>query len=397
MKDTKKCPIGKRCGGCQWIDIPYKEQLHRKQEYVRKLCKDFGKVEPVVGMENPYHYRHKVHAAFGMEKGKPVSGIYEEGSHRIVPVESCLIENEKADAIIATIQKLLGSFKIKVYDERTGYGLLRHVLIRCGYATNQIMVILVTVSPIFPSKNNFVKALRKEHPEISTVVLNVNDKFTSMVLGEKEQVIYGKGYIEDKLCGKTFRISPKSFYQVNPEQTEKLYNLAISFAGLTGKERVLDAYCGTGTIGLIASDYAREVIGVELNKDAVRDAIINAKQNNVKNIRFYQNDSGKFMVQMAENKAKVDAVFMDPPRAGSDEAFLKSLVTLKPEKVVYVSCNPETLARDLKYLVRKGYKVKRIVPVDMFPMTEHVETVVLLSNERNQHYNNSVKLDVDDR
>jgi len=379
MKDTNKCPIGKRCGGCQWIDIPYKEQLHRKQEYVRKLCKDFGKVEPVVGMENPYHYRHKVHAAFGMEKGKPVSGIYEEGSHRIVPVESCLIENEKADAIIATIQKLLGSFKIKVYDERTGYGLLRHVLIRCGYATNQIMVILVTVSPIFPSKNNFVKALRKEHPEISTVVLNVNDKFTSMVLGEKEQVIYGKGYIEDKLCGKTFRISPKSFYQVNPQQTEKLYELAVSFAGLTGKERVLDAYCGTGTIGLIASDYAGEVIGVELNKDAVRDAIINAKQNNVKNIRFYQNDSGKFMVQMAESKAKVDVVFMDPPRAGSDEAFLKALVILKPEKVVYVSCNPETLARDLKYLVRKGYQVKRIVPVDMFPMTEHVETVCLLS------------------
>lgn len=378
MKDTKKCPIGKRCGGCQWIDIPYKEQLHKKQEYVRKLCKDFGKVEPVVGMENPYHYRHKVHAAFGMEKGKPVSGIYEEGSHRIVPVDSCLIENEKADAIIVTIRKLLSSFKIKVYDERTGYGLLRHVLIRCGYATNQIMVILVTVSPIFPSKNNFVKALRKEHPEISTVVLNVNDKFTSMVLGEKEQVIYGKGYIEDKLCGKTFRISPKSFYQVNPQQTEKLYELAVSFAGLTGKERVLDAYCGTGTIGLIASDYAGEVIGVELNKDAVRDAIINAKQNNVKNIRFYQNDSGKFMVQMAENKAKVDVVFMDPPRAGSDEAFLKSLVTLKPEKVVYVSCNPETLARDLKYLVRKGYQVKRIVPVDMFPMTEHVESCVLL-------------------
>jgi len=396
MKDTNKCPIGKRCGGCQWIDIPYKEQLHRKQEYVRKLCKDFGKVEPVVGMENPYHYRHKVHAAFGMEKGKPVSGIYEEGSHRIVPVESCLIENEKADAIIATIQKLLGSFKIKVYDERTGYGLLRHVLIRCGYATNQIMVILVTVSPIFPSKNNFVKALRKEHPEISTVVLNVNDKFTSMVLGEKEQVIYGKGYIEDKLCGKTFRISPKSFYQVNPQQTEKLYELAVSFAGLTGKERVLDAYCGTGTIGLIASDYAGEVIGVELNKDAVRDAIINAKQNNVKNIRFYQNDSGKFMVQMAESKAKVDVVFMDPPRAGSDEAFLKALVILKPEKVVYVSCNPETLARDLKYLVRKGYQVKRIVPVDMFPMTEHVETVCLLSklHEPKRHVN--VTLDMDE-
>ena len=374
----QQCPVKKRCGGCQWIDIPYEEQLHKKQEYVSKLCREFGRTEPIVGMENPYHYRHKVHAAFGVEKGKAVSGIYEEGTHRIVPVESCLIENEKADAIIVTIRKLLAGFKIKAYDEKSGYGLLRHVLIRCGYATGEIMVILVAVSPIFPSKNNFVKALRKEHPEISTVVLNVNDKYTSMILGEKEQILYGKGYIEDKLCGKTFRISPKSFYQVNPQQTEKLYKLAISFAGLTGNERVLDAYCGTGTIGILASDFAKEVIGVELNKDAVRDAIINAKRNAVKNIRFYQNDSGKFMVQMAENKTRVDVVFMDPPRSGSDEAFLKSLVILRPEKVVYVSCNPETLARDLKYLVKRGYAVKRIVPVDMFPQTEHVEVVTCL-------------------
>lgn len=374
-----KCPHMNKCGACQWLDMPYEIQLKKKHQMVVGLLKQYGSVEPVVGMDDPFHYRHKVHAAFGVANRKVVSGIYEESTHKIVPVERCMIENEKADEIIVTIRELLGSFKIKAYDEKTGYGLLRHVLIRCGYTSGQIMVILVTTSPVFPSKNNFVKALRDKHPEISTVVLNVNDKRTSMVLGEKEQVLYGKGYIEDSLCGKTFRISPKSFYQVNPNQTEKLYQLAVDMAGLTGKESVLDAYCGTGTIGIVASEKAKEVIGVELNKDAIKDAIINAKQNGAGNIQFYQNDSGVFMQQMAAKNAKVDVVFMDPPRTGSDEAFLNSLAVLKPAKVVYVSCNLETLARDLKYITKKEYQVQKIVPVDMFPHTEsHVETVVLL-------------------
>ena len=200
-----------------------------------------------------------------------------------------------------------------------------------------------------------------------------------MVLGEKETVIYGKGYIEDTLCGCTFRISPKSFYQVNPVQTEILYNKAITYAGLTGKEKVIDAYCGTGTIGLIAASQAKEVIGVELNRDAVKDAVINAKRNNIKNEQFYNADAGKFMVELSEQNKKVDVVFMDPPRAGSDEAFLSSVVKLAPKKVVYVSCNPETLARDLKYLTRHGYQAVECQPCDMFPFTKHVETVVLLS------------------
>ena len=271
------------------------------------------------------------------------------------------------------------SFKIKTYDEDTGYGLFRHVLIRRGFKSGEIMVVLVLGSPILPSSNNFVKALRKEHPEITTVVLNINDRKTSMILGEREKVLYGKGFIRDELCGCTFRISPKSFYQVNPVQTEILYQKAIEFAHLTGKESVIDAYCGIGTIGLIASGHAKEVVGVELNKDAVKDAILNAKENQIRNVRFFQGDAGEFMEAMAAEGNSMDVLFMDPPRAGSDEKFMASAVKMGPEKIVYISCNPETLARDLKYLTGNGYQTVKIQPVEMFAFTEHVETVVLLS------------------
>ena len=373
------CPVEKKCGACNYLSVDYDKQLKKKQQDLEQLLRPFGKVEGIIGMGNPYHYRHKVHAVFDRDhKGNILAGAYQENTHQVVSTEGCLIENEKASAIIQTIKKLLPSFRIKTYDEDTGYGLLRHVLIRVGHATGQIMVILVLGSPILPSKNNFVKALRKEHPEISTVVVNVNDRKTSMVLGEKEQVIYGPGYIQDRLCGLTFKISPKSFYQVNPEQTEKLYRKAMEYAGLTGKEKVLDAYCGTGTIGMVAARQAQSVIGVELNKDAVKDAITNAKQNDIHNIRFYNRDAGEFMVELADKQEKVDVVFMDPPRSGSDEKFLSSLVKLQPDRVVYVSCNPETLARDLKYLTKKGYEMKRAVGVDLFPMTVHVESVVLM-------------------
>ncbi len=380
-KELSPCPVADKCGGCKWIHKPYAEQLSLKEKWVAELMAPYCKLEPIIGMEEPKHYRNKVHAVFGEDrKHNPISGIYQEGTHTIIPVDSCLIENQKADAIIVSIRELLKSFKIRPYQEDTGYGLLRHVLIRTGYVTGQIMVVLVLGSPVMPSKNNFVKALVKLHPEITTIVVNVNDRKTSMVLGEKEQVIYGKGYIEDVLCGKTFRISPKSFYQVNPIQTQKLYGKALEFAALTGKETVVDAYCGTGTIGLIASDKAGKVIGVELNPDAIRDAKINARQNGVKNIQFYQNDAGKFLVGMAEQKVRADVVLMDPPRSGSDEAFLSSVVQIAPKKVVYISCNPETLVRDLAYLKKKGYQVKRAVPVDMFPYTDlkHVEMVCLI-------------------
>lgn len=404
------CPYAKKCGGCDYQGISYEKQLKDKQELVRKNVGEFCKVQPIIGMEQPYHYRNKVHAVFDIVKrgssqgiqgrkdgcngsgnrrhgknasmapGTIISGVYKAGTHEVVNIDACQIEDELSDAIIRDIRGLLRSFKIKTYDEDTGYGLLRHVLVRRGFHTGEVMVVLVLGSPILPSKNNFVKALRKLHPEITTVVINVNDKKTSMVLGERETVIYGKGFIEDTLCGCTFRISPKSFYQVNPVQTEILYGKAIDYAGLTGKERVVDAYCGIGTIGLIAAEMAKEVISVELNQDAVRDAIINAKRNQIKNVRFYHADAGKFMVDMAADKGQgeVDVVFMDPPRAGSDEAFLSSVVKLSPKKVVYVSCNPETLARDLKYLTKHGYEAVECTPVDMFPWTRHVESVVLM-------------------
>lgn len=382
-KSNTSCPVFKTCGGCQLLDVPYDKQVKKKREQLTEQLKPFCKLDDFISMENPAHYRHKVTATFDRDgKGNIISGVYREGTHYVVPVEHCLLENQKADAIIATIRGLLKSFKIKTYDEDSGYGLLRHVLVRVGYATGQVMVVLVLASPIMPSKNNFVKALRKEHPEITTVVVNVNDKRTSMVLGEKEQVIYGPGFIEDKLCGCTFKISPKSFYQVNPVQTEKLYAKAIEYAGLAGKETVLDAYCGTGTIGMIAASKAGNVIGVELNKDAVRDAVTNAKRNQIGNIRFYQKDAGEFMMQVAESGDKVDVVLMDPPRSGSSEVFLDALCRLSPKKVVYVSCNPETLVRDLEYLVKRGYRVERACGVDMFPNTEHVETVVLLTQRR---------------
>lgn len=382
---TTTCPYAKKCGGCQYQGMDYAAQLKKKQKEMNKLLKDFGKPEQIIGMKDPLHYRNKVHAVFGRtRRGEIVSGTYETGTHKIVNIDECMIEDEISQSIIRTIRGLIRSFKIKTYDEDTGYGLLRHVLVRRGFATGQVMVVLVLSSPILPSKNNFVKALRKEHPEITTVVLNVNDKKTSMVLGERDIVLYGKGYIEDTLCGCTFRISPQSFYQINPVQTERLYQTAIDYAELTGKERVIDAYCGIGTIGMVASKKAREVIGVELNRNAVKDARINAKLNQIKNITFYEGDAGKFMVSMAEEGEKADVVFMDPPRSGSDEAFLSSVIKLAPKRIVYVSCGPDTLARDLKYLTGHGYKVKKIQPVDMFGFTEHCEMVV--SVEKNKYY-----------
>ena len=378
----KKCPYAGKCGGCQYQGMDYGSQLKEKQKYVQKLLKNYGKPEPILGMENPYYYRNKVHAVYKHQKnGEISSGIYEEGTHKVVPVESCQIENQEADKVIQTIRKLAKSFKIKIYNEDSGYGLLRHVLIRYGRVTGEMMVVLVAASPIFPSKNNFVKALRKEHPEITTVVLNINDKSTSMVLGERNIILYGKGYIEDELCGCRFRISPNSFYQVNPVQTEVLYQKAISLAGLSGKEKVIDAYCGIGTIGLIAASHCKEVIGIELNREAVKDAIGNAKRNSIKNVRFYQGDAGDILVSMAQKGEKADVVFMDPPRAGSSEKFMESAVKMGPEKIVYISCNPDTLERDLKYLTRKGYQVDRICPVDMFPFTDNIENVCLLSRK----------------
>lgn len=373
------CPVSRQCGGCQMLDMKYEKQLEWKQNYLEEQLKGLCPIKGMIGMKNPYHYRNKVHAVFDHDRrGNIISGIYQENTHIVVPVEKCLIEDQKADEIIGTIRGMLKSFKIRTYDEDTGFGLLRHVLVRRGFATGEIMVVLVTASPVFPSKNNFVKALRDKHPEITTIIQNINNRGTSMVLGDKEHVLYGKGYIEDILCGCRFRISSKSFYQVNPVQTEILYSKALELAGLTGQETVLDAYCGIGTIGLIASKKAGSVIGVELNKDAVKDAISNAKINGIENVKFYCNDAGRFLVNMAEKGEKVDVVIMDPPRSGSTEEFMESVAKMGVEKVVYVSCNAETLGRDLKVMKMLGYRAREGWGVDMFAGTRHVETAVLL-------------------
>lgn len=392
-RSTSICPVLNLCGGCQLLDMEYAKQLDFKQKQVEELLKGLCPVKPIIGMKDPFHYRNKVHAVFDRDKkGNIISGIYEENTHHVVPVEKCLIENQKADEIIGTIRGMLKSFKIRTYDEDTGFGLLRHVLIRKGFSTGEIMVVLVTASPVFPSKNNFVKALREKHPEITTIVQNINGRGTSMVLGDKEHVLYGKGYIVDELCGCRFRISSKSFYQVNSVQTEILYEKALSLSGLTGRELVVDAYCGIGTIGIIASKAAGKVIGVELNQGAVRDAVNNAKMNGIDNIRFYCNDAGRFLVNMAEQGENADVVIMDPPRSGSTEEFMDAVGKLGAGKVVYVSCNPETLARDVRYMKKLGYRAVEAWPVDMFPETDHVETVVLLSQQKPD---DTIEIDLD--
>lgn len=379
---TPKCSYFNQCGGCQLQHLSNKGQKELKQKTIEKLMKPYGKVNEILTMEEPYFYRNKVHSTVAHdEKHKIISGIYRENTHKVIPIEMCIIQDSKADEIIGSIREIMKTYKMKPFNEDTGEGFLRHILVKTGFQSKQVMVVLVVSSQVFPGKNNFVSTLVKKHPEITTIVMNVNNRKTSVVLGNEEKVLFGKGYIEDTLCGCIFQISPKSFYQINPLQTEILYGKAIEMAKLNKNQVVLDAYCGIGTISLIVSSKVKSVIGVELNKDAVKDAIKNAKRNKVMNTVFYNDDAGNFMVDLAEKKQSVDTVFMDPPRSGSDERFLSSLVRLAPKQVIYISCNPTTQERDLRYLTKHGYKVQEIQPVDMFPQTHHVETVVRIERK----------------
>lgn len=378
------CPVYESCGGCQLMHLRYEKQLEFKQKQVEKLfpkeCEQ-GLIAPILAMEQPWNYRHKIYASFGTNRwGDLLAGIYEENSHKVVKTDNCRIQNSLANEIIAAITNLMLKKKIPAYSEDRGVGVLRHVYIRVGEKTGQVMVVLVTGSKEFREKKLFVDMLREKFPQITTIIHNVNSAKTSMVLGKKETVLYGNGTIEDELCGKTFEISSQSFYQVNPVQTEKLYRTAVEFAGLTGTETVLDAYCGIGTISLVATDHAKEVIGVELNEAACMDAKKNAKKNNCKNVRFVAADAGDFMVQLARDKEaiKPEVVFMDPPRSGSDPKFLNSMVQMKPEKIVYISCNPVTQKMDIDMLKKKGYRVTKMQAVDCFCHTWHVENVALL-------------------
>ena len=382
QRGKTKCPIYRECGGCQYLHLTYDQQLKEKQKRMEELLGGVCPVRPIIGMEEPYHYRNKVHAVVGLDDSRNViAGTYEENSHRIVDTSDCMIEDSQCTDIIKDIKELIASFKYQPYDEDAGKGMIRHILLRKGFSTKEIMLVIVTAGVAFPSKNNFLKVLCEKHPEITTIVQNINDRRTSMVLGKRNIVLKGKGYIEDVLCGCRFRISPTSFYQINHQQTEKLYKKAIQLADISKNDTVIDAYCGIGTIGIVASKKAGKVIGVELNSEAVSDAKINASINNIKNVTFVNADAGDFLVEYAKN-AKADVVIMDPPRSGSTPEFLNSLLKIKPDRIVYISCGPDTQARDIKVLVKGGYKVTACQPFDLFPHTEHVETVVLLSHKK---------------
>ena len=375
------CPLAKDCGGCALQHIQYKKQLEFKTNHVQDCINKFSKlnikVENCIGMENPFNYRNKSQVPFSMEKKQICYGFYKENTHKIIQMDSCSIQTKDADDILKTIKDLMKKYRLNAYEEDKRKGILRHALIKKGFSTNQIMVVLITNVNSFPNRKELVKDLVKAHPNIKTVIQNINTRDTNVILGEKESVLYGSGYIEDILLGVKFKISSKSFYQVNPIQTATLYSKAIELADLKPTDRVLDTYCGIGTIGLIASRNVGEVIGVEIVADAIKDAKSNASINKIENANFVLEDASNFMVDLAKTSEKMDVVFVDPPRKGCDDRFLSSIMKLAPKKIVYISCNPSTLARDLGILKEK-YETKTIQPVDMFPHTYHVETIALL-------------------
>lgn len=376
------CKYYNECGGCQLQELSNEDQNIYKQNLVEEFLGKFGNIEKIISMDYPYEYRNKIQYSFGYGGDrKIIAGMYASKTHNIIDIEKCIVQDPIADKIMISIKRIMKKYKMEAYNEDTGEGFLRHVLIRTAFATGEVMVVLVTSNHVFHGKKNFVKILKKNHPEITTMILNVNNKNTSMILGDRESNMYGKGFIEDIICGMKFRISSKSFYQINPKQAAVLYTNAIEMAEFKGNEKIIDAYSGVGTISLIVSNKVREVIGVEINNDGIMDAIKNAQNNDIRNVHFHRADAGEFMVNLAARDEKIDAVIMNPPRSGSDETFLSSMCTLNPEKIIYISCNPETLGRDLGYLVANGYKVMKVQPVDMFPQTNHVECVVLIEKE----------------
>ncbi len=380
---TLTCSVDKRCGGCQLLNVPYPLQLKRKQQQIAELFAESDDIiKPIIGMDLPLHYRNKVITPFAPgPKGRILTGMYAQGTHRLIPTDDCLIENQASQALLKTVRELMPMLRITPYQEDTAKGFLRHAQVRSGHNTYEIMLTLVTNSKEFPGKKRFIETLRKRHPEITTIIQNVNLRRTNVILGEYETTLYGPGFIIDELCGCRFRISSRSFFQVNPSQAEKLYTAAIEMIRPTGKETLLDAYCGIGTIGLIAAPQVARVIGVEENAEAVRDAKANARHNHIENAEFFAADAGTFLKERAAT-SPVDILMMDPPRSGADERFLTSVITLSPTRICYISCNSETQKRDVDILIEHGYRITDIQPVDMFPHTPHIECIVLLSRAR---------------
>lgn len=374
----EKCPYFDRCGGCSKLKLSYQDEIKEKSLKMTRLFSSIGYKKEIPFLEafNPYYYRNKVQLAFKLSKTKHVvSGIYEEYSHNIVPVEDCLIQAKPINQALLAVNQAMNKNKIMPF---VNGGFVKHILVRYGFTSKELMVVIVTESDFFPGRANFLKTLLQLEPKITTVIQNIQGRDTSIVLGQKEKVLYGKGYINDTLCGLNFKLSARSFYQINPLQTERLYNLALSYANLDRDDVVIDSYSGIGTIGMAASKYCRKVICVENNPDACRDARSNVSLNKLNNVMIIEGDSTRFLEELVATKTKVDCLFLDPPRTGTTKEFIASIAKMHIKRVVYVSCGPETLIRDLKIFKDYGYDIKKASCVDMFPRTEHIETVVLL-------------------
>ena len=378
------CVTYKRCGGCSLRHIKYGKTLKIKRDMVQNLVnKELHNkidVNDVIGMNNPYNYRNKLQYPVGKNKdGIPVMGVFANRTHEIVPVESCLIQNKDAEEVAKGIFKFIKENNISVYDEKTRNGAIRHIVVKIGVETNEIMCIIVTNEEKLDKGSELVKYITAKFPNIKTIIKNINNKNTNVILGDKDEVLYGDGYIYDKLGEYTFKISAKSFYQTNPIQTEVLYNKAIEFAKLDKEDVLCDLYCGIGTIGIFASNKVNQVYGIEIVEEAVEAAKENAKLNNVDNIEFVTGDVEKAFKELVEERnIKPTAIIVDPPRRGLDVTTINKILELELKKLVYVSCNPATMMRDLKMLEEK-YVVKEIQPVDMFPYTSHIETIALLT------------------
>ena len=377
------CATYKRCGGCNLRHIDYEETLNIKQNTVQNLVNktlnNKIKVEMTVGMGNPYNYRNKAqYTVWFYKSGEPVMWVYEKRTHEIIPMRNCMIQNPVSEKIANVVLGFFIKNNIPIYNEKNGEGLLRHIVIKVGIKTHEIMCILVLNKKELKKEKELIKVLIREFPEIKTIVKNYNMKNTNVILGNENEVIYGDGYIYDELGDYTFKISPLSFYQINPIQTEALYNIAIEMADLKKTDTLFDLYCGIGTIGIFASPYVNRVYGIEIVKQAIEDAKENANINNIRNIEFFAGDVEKvFENVLKEHNVKPDVIFVDPPRKGLDKHTIENILNIKPEKIVYISCNPASLVRDLK-LLEESYEIKKIQPVDMFPFTSNVECVTVL-------------------
>lgn len=384
------CSTYKRCGGCSLRHIEYNATLEMKQKIVQNLVNKTlegrVKVEPTIGMENPLHYRNKAQYPLGINKeNDPVVGIYAQRTHTIIPMENCLIQNEISEIIAKSVLKIIKENKISIYNEKNQNGIMRHIVIKIGIKTKQVMCILVVNENQIPQEKQMVEAILQEFQkneklqgwELKTIVKNINTKNTNVILGNKNIVLYGEGYIYDNLGEYTFKISPMSFYQTNPIQTEVLYQKVVEFAQLDKNEILLDLYCGIGTIGIFAAKKVKKVYGIEIVEDAIKDAKENARLNNIENIEFLCGDVEVALGELIEKSEKADVIFVDPPRRGLDITTIHNILKVQPKKMVYISCNPATMVRDLKILEEK-YEVAKIQPVDMFPYTAHVECVVAM-------------------